>query len=101
MKKKKPETWYGVRTITQDLRVSEVKVAKETATRIYLHKDSQIGLLSFTTYLNKLSGYEQWFRDRDKAVATKLKWLRRNLRDAKENSAQAKKNLTEFESANA
>lgn len=99
--KKKPEVWYGVCHVSQDLKVREIKIIKETATRIYLHEDSQVGWNQKTTYCNKIGGYEYWYPTREEAVKAKLKWLRSHVRGATEGLAWAKENLKKFEAQNA
>jgi hypothetical protein len=101
MKKKKSVTWFGVSHVTEDLKLRTVEIQKETATRIYLAEESQKGWEQCTVFHNKVGTYENWYRTKDDAVKAKLKWLRKNVRESKEQAALAKKNLAEFESDHA
>ena len=88
--------WYGFCYITQDLKIRKMRVAKETSTRIYLHKESQVGLQQSVKFYNKEGGYVTWFPTREEAVAEKLRVLKAHVRKDAEHAKQTKKCLAEF-----
>ena len=88
--------WYGVCGVGTDLKVRKIRISKETATRIYLHKEAQTGWNERTLFHNKFGGYENWFPTRKEAVAKKLKWLKNTVKHSVESLKQAEKLLAEF-----
>ena len=88
--KKKSKTWYGFKTPRESLRIMEVKVIKETPTRIYLADDEQRDAMWRTKWLNKMSSYEWWFPTREEAVKKKLAMLKRQVKSASEITDKAK-----------
>jgi 23S rRNA G2069 N7-methylase RlmK/C1962 C5-methylase RlmI len=87
-------TWYGIRTVGEDISISEAKVAKETKKTIRF--DDTTGNVFRRGSVCKNSMYEMWFPTREEAVAEKLKMLKRDLRRATEGKEYAKTRLREF-----
>jgi len=97
MSKKKSTIWHGIKTPKESMRVFEIEVIKETATRLYLsEKQQESGWFRNTTWVNKMSSYELYFRSREEAVTKKLSILRHIARTAKEHHDEAKACLRQF-----
>ena len=88
--------WYGLSRIAQDLKITKLRVAKETDARIYLHKEAQVGLLQSTKFFNKDGNYENWRPTREEAVAMKLHLLKNQAKTATEDAKEIKACLAEF-----
>lgn len=88
--------WYRIRRVPEDLAIKKFRIVKETATRLYLHKESQTGFDQTTVFFNKVSSYEAYFSTREVAVTAKIRLLKKNLKNATENTVQARNLLKEF-----
>jgi hypothetical protein len=97
MAKKKTKTWFGITTISEDLKIKTVEVMRETESRIYLAPPEQEKPVSFArSFLNKQSGYERWYPDRKEAVMAKLARLETTLGHKKDDTERLKRLIAEF-----
>ncbi len=88
--------WYGIRRIPEDLAIKKFRIAKETATRLYLHKESQTGWDNKTVFFNKISSYEAYYSTREAAVKAKLNLLKKTVKARTEDKMEAVNLLKEF-----
>lgn len=91
---KKKVYWYGIRTVSYDLKISQAEVIKETPKRICFQPDNEAVFRRAS--VAKFSNYERWYPTREEAVAAKLTSLKRTVKSSTENVREAKKRLKEF-----